>query len=88
MADIKKSPINHFVFLGFKTGTSAKTGKTYEILEVSKDFKNFNVNIDKHLDRSLLNSLEEFDIIECTFRIEGNYEGNAMAVLQSLKKVS
>lgn len=86
MSQNKKMPVNQFIFLSHKTGI-AKTGKPYEIVEVSKDHKNFSINLDEKFDRSVFDKLDEYDIVEITFRVEGGFDGRASAVATAMSQV-
>jgi len=83
----KTQPVNQFTFLAHKTGVAKMTGKPYEIVEVSKDHRNFSINLDEKFDRSLFDKLSEYDTVEITFRVEGGFDGRASAVATSMSQV-
>jgi len=74
------------VFLDYKTGTS-KTGRPYEILELSKDHRNFTADLHESVNRDVFKNLKSGDEVVIDSTISAGYDGRARVVITSISKV-
>jgi hypothetical protein len=78
--------MNKTLFLDRKTGS--KNGRDYEIVEFSKNHRNFTVNLDENLDRNIFKTLKNGDVVVLTTTVEAGYDGRGRAIVVDIKKVA